>query len=123
VPAPTGSLLPPDPLLISLPGGGPPGEFDYHATGWAFDLLRPADDRKRKTLEYALGYLRDRGVLWFYEETGGGARRYHVAPDPRFNNALAEVARTGKMPPILGSPASVPMVAHARLSRNRTGPQ
>lgn len=121
-PAASGPLFPPDPLLASLPGGGPPGDFDYHATGWAFDLLRPEDNMQRKTLEYALGYLRDRGVLWFYDETDGGLRRFHVAPDPRFNDALAEVARTGYVPPIPGQSASASMVRRARLGRNRLQP-
>jgi hypothetical protein len=113
-------LMPPDPLIYALPGGGPPGDFNYHATGWAVDLLRPYDDLNRKTLEYALGYLRDRGILWFYEETDGGIRRYHVVPDPRFDGALADIARTGHLPSIPGLAQAVtaqPPVRHARLSR------
>ena len=35
-------LFPPDPNLKTLPGGGPPTDFDYHTTGLAFDILRPA---------------------------------------------------------------------------------
>src|SRR5207248_1180043 len=72
-PAPKRPLPPSAPL----PGGGPPPDFNYHSTGLAFDLLRPTDDRRRKLLEYALGWLQDRGVLWQMEEADAGPRRYH----------------------------------------------
>jgi len=89
------SPWPPNPLLTALPGGGPPGDFNYHATGWAFDIPRPSDDAKRKTLEYAIGWLRDHDVLWFMEETDGGPRRYHIVPNPGFRDSLAAIARNG----------------------------
>ncbi len=96
------ALWPPAPAKSALPGGGPPGDFDFHKTGWAFDLIRPADDLQRKTLEYALGYLRDRGVLWLMEETERGPRRYHIIPNPKFRDALTKIAMSTPGPPILG---------------------
>lgn len=108
-PPPKGPLLPPDPKARTLPGGGPPGDFDYHLTGRAFDIARPAEAGRRKILDYALGYLEDRRVLWRTEteERGGGAsaasgRRWHVVPNPRYGEILAGISRTGRMPELPG---------------------
>lgn len=85
-----------------LPGGGPPADFNYHQTGWAFDLMRPKDNQQRKRLDYALGYLQDRQILWQREETEDGPQRYHIVPNPRFANLLAEIGRGGQMPRLVG---------------------
>jgi hypothetical protein len=94
--------LPPDPLLPRLPGGGLEPDFDFHTTGLAFDILRPSDDKQRKLLEYAIGYLQDRQILWHMEEKESGPRRYHVVPSPVLSQALATLATSGKMPGLPG---------------------
>jgi hypothetical protein len=88
--------LPPPPEHRTLPGGGPPPDFDFHTTGLAFDLLRPANNRERKVLEYALGYLSDRHALWWMDDKERGPRHYHVVPNPRFRNALGEIGLGGR---------------------------
>lgn len=94
-----GPLAPPDPDARTLPGGGPPPDFDYHVTGRAFDIARPAAARQRKILDYALGYLEDRRICWRTEaEERGGGRRWHVVPNPRHDEALARIGRTGQAP-------------------------
>jgi hypothetical protein len=93
---------PPDPGAGTLPGGGPSPDLDFHTTGLAFDLLRPAAARDWKTLEYALGILSDRHVLWWRDERGGGRRRYHVVPNPRVGQALARLAAGGPLPVLPG---------------------
>jgi hypothetical protein len=91
-------LFPPDPDLKALPGGGPPAEFDYHTTGLAFDLLRPAAPNDWKTLEYALGYLEERQIIAVTEAKDNDERRYHIVPNPRYAVALSKIAQTGQMP-------------------------
>lgn len=83
---------PPHPLLAALPPAGPPPDFDFHQTGLAFDVLRPASAGRRKTLEYALGSLRDRHLLWWTEGERRGEAAYHVVPEPRHAAALAGYA-------------------------------
>jgi hypothetical protein len=95
-----------------LPGGGPPGSFDYHATGWAFDIPRPADDGQRKRLEYALGFLRDRDILWFMQEAEYGPRRYHVVPNPVYQADLTRIGKGGALPPFTAADIST-----GRISR------
>jgi hypothetical protein len=97
-PPPKGRLWPPDPEAQTLPGGGPPADFDYHTTGLAFDLLRPADSLPRKILEYALGALQDRQIVLWVDAKDRGERRYHVVPNPRYAAALAKIAATGQAP-------------------------
>lgn len=90
-----------DPLLLGpLPGGGPALDFDFHATGLVFDLARPAKPQQRKVLEYALGWLRDRGILTWSVPRDYAARAYHVAPHPRHAAALSRIGRSGSVPPI-----------------------
>lgn len=101
-PPPKGLIWPPDPDAQTLPGGGPPADFDYHTTGLAFDLLRPADSRQRKILEYALGALQDRQIVLWVDAKDRGERRYHVVPNPRYAQALAKVAATGQAPRLPG---------------------
>jgi hypothetical protein len=101
-PPPKPPLWPPDPEAKARIGGGPPADFDYHTTGIAFDLLRPANDRQRKTLEYALGYLEDRRIIAVVDAKDRNERRYHVVPNPRYGDALARIAATGKLPALPG---------------------
>lgn len=86
----------------ALPGGGPPPDFDYHTTGLAFDLWRPADATARKRLEYALGYLSDRGALWWRGIDDAHGRRYHVVPNPARGRALAAIDSPAVAPPTPG---------------------
>ncbi|MEO7714592.1 MAG: hypothetical protein ABIY70_00190 [Capsulimonas sp.] len=87
---------PPEPDI--RPGGGPLANFNAHTTGVVFDLERPSDRNARKILEYALGYWKDRQVLWWKEERDDGVRRYHVAPNPAYRLALARIGATGAIP-------------------------
>jgi hypothetical protein len=80
--------LPPDPEEKTLPGGGPPAEFDYHTTGLAYDLLKPANSRDRRILDYAIGVWEDRLVVARREERDAGPPRWHLLPNPRFTDAL-----------------------------------
>jgi hypothetical protein len=98
-------VRPPLPDARTLSGGlGPPDDIDYHTTGLAFDLLRPASDRERKVLEHTLGYFADRDILWWREEVSadGSGRRYHVVPNGRFKAALAAITGPGRVPPLPG---------------------
>ncbi|HLV79848.1 MAG TPA: hypothetical protein VKT32_06175, partial [Chthonomonadaceae bacterium] len=97
-PPPRGPLWPPDPVEQALPGGGPPPDFDFHTTGLAFDILRPATARQRAMLEYALGYLADRDVAAWIEAKDRGGRRYHVVPNPRYAAALARITSAAVVP-------------------------
>ncbi|BDI29538.1 hypothetical protein CCAX7_15890 [Capsulimonas corticalis] len=87
--SPRTAMLPPEPDI--RPGGGPPANFNAHTTGTAFDLIPPTDVNARKTLEYALGYWKDRKVLWWKEEQSEGALRYHIAPNPAYRQALERI--------------------------------
>jgi hypothetical protein len=100
--SPSGPLWPPDLDAKNLPGGGPPADLDFHTTGLAFDLLRSADRTQWKTLEYALGWLCDRHILWWREETEGGSRRYHVVPNPQYAATLARIGIGEKAPVLPG---------------------
>ncbi len=86
------------PPVGPAPGDGPPADFDYHTVGIVFDLLRPADDRDRKLLEYALNQLEDLGAIAFAETREGGERRYHVAPNPHYAAAFESIVRRGGRP-------------------------
>jgi hypothetical protein len=85
----TQSLLPPPANADILIGGGPPGDFDFHTTGLAFDILPPKEPLQRKTLENALGWLSDRHILWWREEKDKAGLRYHAVPNPRYAADLA----------------------------------
>lgn len=103
-PSVTGPLWPPAPTTQTLPGGGPPPDFDFHATGLAFDVLRPPDPRQRKILECALDYLFNRQILWWMDVRDRGLRHYHVVPNPRYAAALARIGETGRVPSLPGPP-------------------
>lgn len=91
-------IYPPDPDSKILPGGGPPADFDYHTTGLAFDVLRPAAKSEWETLEYALSYLEERRIIAVTEARDNDERRYHVVPNPRYVDALTRIAQTGTLP-------------------------
>ena len=95
-----GNRPPPD--LSNLPGGGPPADTNYHEMGLALDIKRPTDARNRKILEYALGWLADRQILWWrtddIDSGGEGRRHYHFIPNPRYRIPLEQIARKGKLP-------------------------
>lgn len=93
---------PPDPLAASLPGGGPPADFDYHTTGFVFDLVRPHDARALRNLQYVLGALEDREVIACVEAKDEGERRFHVVPNPRYSVALERIAASGRVPRLPG---------------------
>jgi len=81
---------PPEPLW----GGGPPPDFNYHATGLAFDLLAPQDPPPRRLLEYALSQLSDRDILWWRSaglDTAGETPHFHVVPNPHYSRALSRL--------------------------------
>jgi len=101
-PVVTGPLWPPDPDAGKRPGGGPPPDFDFHVTGFAFDILTPSNARQRKILEYALGYFADREILWWMDEARYGPRRYHVVPNPRYAAALASIGTNERAPELRG---------------------
>ena len=79
------------------PGDGPPSDFDFHTTGIAFDILRPADEKQRKALEYALDSLEDRRILAYADAKDHNERRYHIVPNPAHADALSRLA-TGPLP-------------------------
>ena len=83
---------PPDLDRKSLPGGGPPSDFDYHTVGIAFDLIHPTDDHARKILEFALDTLGERKILTWRDLKERGERHYHIVPNPRFGDALRQAA-------------------------------
>ncbi|HLK57745.1 MAG TPA: hypothetical protein VKU00_14360 [Chthonomonadaceae bacterium] len=91
---------PPDVGRNSLPGGGPPFDFDYHTVGAAFDLLRPMDEHARKLLEFSLDNLGERGILTWRDSKDRGERHYHVVPNPRFGEALRAYADAGQSSPL-----------------------
>lgn len=61
---------------------GIPRDPDYHPTGYAFDIARPASDWDRKVLEFALGQLADSLRITWRTERGPAGRAYHVLADP-----------------------------------------
>lgn len=95
-------VYPPDPDSKTLPGGGPRADFDYHTTGLAFDILRPAPAADAKTLDYALSVLEERGIIAVTEARDNGERRWHIVPNPRYADALTHIATTGQAPAISG---------------------
>ncbi len=95
-------VYPPDPESKTLPGGGPPADFDYHTTGLAFDILRPALSADAKTLDYALSVLEERGIIAVTEARDNGERRWHIVPNPRYAYALTRIATTGQAPAVSG---------------------
>jgi hypothetical protein len=99
-----GPIPPPDPLADARIGGGPAPDFDYHTTGLAVDIARPSDVSNRKRLDYALGYLSDRDIVWWRDETNARKKqaRYHVVPNPRYAAALRQIAASGVVPALPG---------------------
>ncbi len=85
-------LWPPDLDRLHPPGEGPPPDFDFHTTGIAFDILRPTDEKQRKTLEYALDTLEDRRILAYADAKDHNERRYHIVPNPAHEDALNRMA-------------------------------
>ncbi len=85
-----------------LPGGGPPVDFNFHTTGLAVDIKRPTDPRNGKILEYALGWLTDRHIIWWrpddIDSAGAGRQHYHLVPNPLYRLPLERIARTGTLP-------------------------
>ena len=101
-PLPREPRWPPDPEALTRPGGGPPVGFDYHTAGIVFDVLTPRDPKQRKLLDYALGYLNNRRIVYWFSPRDRGERRYHVVPNPRYAAALARIAQTGQVPALPG---------------------
>ena len=98
-----GAPWPPPTDAGTLPGGGPPEDFDFHTTGIALDLLKPADPGRRKRLDYALGFLEDRRIVWrTHKKAGerGQPPHYHVVPNPRHAGTLSRIAASGRVPPL-----------------------
>lgn len=91
-------LWPPGPDAKILPGGGPPADFDFHTTGLAFDILRPADAKQRKTLEYVLDGCAERQIFSVTEAKTEGERRYHIVPNPLYAKPLAQLGTQAKRP-------------------------
>ncbi len=91
---------PPDPELKTLPGGGPPADFDYHTTGLAADILAPKTKWEREILEYALAYLEERQIVAVTEAKDYNEPRYHLVPNPRYTDALSKIGerRVGQRP-------------------------
>lgn len=89
------------PLVIAeksaaeLPGGGPPPDVDMHPTGLAFDIQRPTSSRNRKILEYVLGMLSDRQVIYWRSEQDA---RYHIVPNSRFQKTLQQIKSESDVP-------------------------
>lgn len=96
------ATAPPDPSAASLPGGGPPADFDYHTTGLAFDIVQPTDREQRKRLEYALDYLANRQVLWAMIHGDRQPATYHIVPSPRYALPLQSLAAQGSLPLLSG---------------------
>lgn len=86
---------PPDPELKTLPGGGPPADFDYHTTGLAADILAPKTKWEREVLEYALAYLEERQIVAVTEAKDYNEPRYHLVPNPRYADALSKIGQAG----------------------------
>jgi hypothetical protein len=110
-------LLPPDPDLDALPGGGPPADFDFHTTGLAFDLLRPQRPTDARILAYVLDTLEARGVLSWMEARDRGERRLHVVPSPRYRVPLTRVCT-----PVQATEAWRISVGTQRLADRPPGP-
>ena len=91
-------IYPPDPDLQNLPGVGPLPGFDFHTVGLAFDIMKPADPKTRKILDYALGWCEDRQILWHYEEKEFTPPRYVVVPNPRYAAELQKINFSGNIP-------------------------
>jgi hypothetical protein len=80
--------MPPDPATTIVRRDDPRLNFELHTVGLAFDILLPADPQQRKILDYALGVLEDREILWRIQEKELGAPRYHIVPNPRYAASL-----------------------------------
>ena len=91
-------IFPPDPDALHLPGNGPLPGFDFHDAGLAFDVMKPADPKRKRILDYALGWCEDRQILWHYEEKDFAPARYVVVPNPRYSNALKKCDSAGNIP-------------------------
>lgn len=97
VPHPSSSA--PDPLLQAILLHAPPGDFDYHTTGLAFDIRHLSAPAQNRILLYALGLWKDRQVIWWREEDSpSGSAYYHIVPNPRFRKALSRISQTGHAP-------------------------
>ena len=92
-------IYPPDAELKTLPGGGPPADFDYHTTGLAADILAPKTKVEREILEYALAYLEERQIIAVTEAKDYNEPRYHLVPNPHYSDALSKIGQNG-MPAI-----------------------
>lgn len=88
-------IYPPDADLKTLPGGGPPSDFDYHTTGLAADILAPKTKWEREILEYALAYLEERQIVALTEAKDYSEPRYHLVPNPRYADALGKIGQAG----------------------------
>jgi hypothetical protein len=94
--------VPPDLDAGTTLGGGPPGDFDYHTTGLAFDILKPRSSSDAHLLAYTLDYLTERGILTHADRADARLPRSHVVPNPEFGAALAEIDKEGKAPALPG---------------------
>ena len=88
-------MYPPDSDTKTLPGGGPPSEFDYHTTGLAADILAPKTKLEREILEYALAYLEERQIIAVTEAKDYNEPRYHLVPNPCYADALSKIGENG----------------------------
>ena len=89
-PQTTPSLLPPDTLVSPLEATLPP-TFDFHTTGLAIDIRKPEAKRDAKILDYVLGWMEDREMIWRLYRRTAQPPCHHFVPNPRFAEALRSV--------------------------------
>jgi hypothetical protein len=85
---------PPDQILLPLADTLPP-DFDFHTTGLALDIRKPDSLLDRKILDYALGWLEDREIIWRLDRKNAQPPSHHFVPNPRFADALRSRSSAG----------------------------
>lgn len=86
-PQTTPSLLPPETLSLPLEATLSP-TFDFHTTGLAIDIRKPQAKRDTKILDYVLGWMENREMLWRLYRRTAQPPCHHFVPNPRFADAL-----------------------------------
>lgn len=88
--------LPPETLVLPLEMTLPT-TFDFHTTGLAIDIRKPQAKRDAKILDYVLGWMEDREMIWRLYRRNAQPPCYHFVPNPRFADALRFGIRSASM--------------------------
>lgn len=85
------SALPPDRVALPLEATIP-STFDFHTTGLAIDIRKPQAKRDAKILDYVLGWMEDREMIWRLYRRNAQPPCHHFVPNPTFADALRSLS-------------------------------